>query len=262
MIGDLISGASKLIGGWMSQESAKDAQASQLALQQNEYERQKEFAQHGIQWKISDALNAGVHPLAALGASTTSYAAQAIGAPESGHLGKALSDAGADIGRAVNATLPANARAGAATKAAEALTLERGALENELLRTQIASQSAKLNQAGGNPAMPVDDKKYLIPGQGPTVEVTPIDEAKKYKDRPKMVIGGRRILTDPATSNVESAEDRYGDEGPAQWLMQAATAWQDLKHNINQGNLTRQDVAEWASRQLKWIDKNTKIFGR
>lgn len=34
---------------------------------------QKEFAKHGIQWRVEDAKNAGIHPLAAIGAQTTSF---------------------------------------------------------------------------------------------------------------------------------------------------------------------------------------------
>jgi len=41
-----------------------------------EYEREKEFAQMGIRWKVADAKAAGLHPLAALGAQTHSYAPQ------------------------------------------------------------------------------------------------------------------------------------------------------------------------------------------
>lgn len=41
-----------------------------------EYEREKEFAQMGIRWKVEDAKAAGLHPLAALGAQTQSYAPQ------------------------------------------------------------------------------------------------------------------------------------------------------------------------------------------
>lgn len=248
---DLLGGAMRLWGAHEDRQSSERNADRNIALQ-------REFAQNGISWRVQDARNSGIHPLAALGASTTSFSPVTVGS----NLADAYGSAGQDFGRAINATMSAPDRSKASSKAAEALTLERGQLENELLRTQIASQTAKLGQAGGNPAMQEANSKYLVEGQGPTVEVKPIDEKKKFEDRPKMMIGGRRILTDPLTSNVESAEDRYGDEGPAQWMMQAATAWQDLKHNINQGNLTRQDVVEWITRQAKWIDKNTKVFGR
>ena len=34
---------------------------------------QKEFAQHGIRWKVADAKEAGLHPLAAIGAQGAQY---------------------------------------------------------------------------------------------------------------------------------------------------------------------------------------------
>lgn len=244
------------LGAGVKYSSARDDRKSSEAIALQNIQMQKEFAKKGIQWKVDDARSAGVHPLFALGASTTSFSPVSVGS----NLAEGASgfqQAGQDIGRAVNATLTSKDRGSAASKAAEALTLERGSLENELLRTQIASQAAKLGQAGGNPAMP-SMRKRQIEGQGSTDE---IGEETKYKDRPKMMMGGKRVQTDPLTSNMESTEDRYGDEGPVNWAMQLGTAWNDFKHNVNSGNLTRQDVINWIGRQVKWIDRNTSIEG-
>lgn len=264
----VLGAAGKIGGAFMDRSTANAKIRSDAALAQQNIQLQKEFATKGIQWKVDDAKSAGVHPLFALGASTQSFSPVSVGAGSSGGMAEALGGAGQDIGRAVNATMSSTDRKSAAGKAAEALSLERGQLENDLLRTQLASQAAKLGQAGGTPPMP-SMRKRQIEGQGSTDE---IGEDKKYKDRPKMMMGGRRVLTDPTTSNMESTEDRYGDEGPVNWAMQLGTAWNDFKHNVQQGNLTRQDVINWVGRQLKWIDKNTgsseigsgvsKLFGR
>lgn len=45
---------------------------------------QREFAQHGISWKVADAKRAGVHPLAALGAQTQSASPVYVGGNDSG----------------------------------------------------------------------------------------------------------------------------------------------------------------------------------
>lgn len=251
------SAASSLVGNWMTGEREKDNQKAQLALAQQEYEKQKEFAQSGIQWKARDALAAGIHPLAAIGAPTSSYSAQTFSLGTSG-LGSGLSAAGQDIGRAVNATMSSKDRESAASKAAEALTLERGQLENDLLRTQIASQSAKLTQAGGTPAMPSLSDKKLLDGQANSGDL-PISLAKKPKDRPKLFMGGDVVQTDPKTSNAEEYEDRYGDEGPVSWLPPIGIAWNDFKHNVGSGNLTREKFTDWFVRQLKWIDRSTDL---
>lgn len=60
----LIAGGAAIVGGMMANRSAKKQQ-SQMD------ETQREFAQHGIRWKVADAKAAGVHPLFALGQGGT-----------------------------------------------------------------------------------------------------------------------------------------------------------------------------------------------
>lgn len=47
------------------------------AASREEYERQKEFAQNSVSWRVQDAKKAGLHPLYALNASAASYSPQA-----------------------------------------------------------------------------------------------------------------------------------------------------------------------------------------
>lgn len=54
--------------------NAHKSRQSQEKIAQMNLNSNKEFAQNGIQWKVADAKAAGLHPLAALGAQTTSYA--------------------------------------------------------------------------------------------------------------------------------------------------------------------------------------------
>lgn len=257
MAEDWLGAIGNLAGSAFKYSSARDDRKSSENTAMQNIALQKQFAKNGIQWKVEDALKAGIHPLAALGASTTSFAPVTVGSSlAEGASG--FASAGQDIGRAVNASMSKGDRASAASKAAEALALEKGQLENDLLKTQVASQVAKLSQAGGNPAMPTaTGGRKNRTGQPALDEAADIAEEGKFKGRPLMKQGGRKIMTDPQTSNMESTEDRYGDEGPVNWAMQMATAWNDLKYNINSGNLTREDVVNWAGRQLKWIDRNT-----
>lgn len=110
---------------------------------------QKQFAQSGIQWKVEDAKKAGIHPLAALGAQTHSFSPVSIGDPVS-----SLSNAGQSIDRAIDATSDQSTRNASYDTAIRKLQLERGGLENELLRHQIASQIATTTQAGRSPGIP------------------------------------------------------------------------------------------------------------
>lgn len=61
-----------LLAGKMGTDSQEKANRENIAFQ-------KEFAQHGIKWRVQDAEDAGIHPLAALGAQTTSFSPSSVG---------------------------------------------------------------------------------------------------------------------------------------------------------------------------------------
>lgn len=140
LIGSLISAGAGIIGGMMNNNAQQQANQANIAAastaNQQNYEAQKEFAQHGLRWKIDDAKAAGIHPVYAVGAAPQSFAPSFVGATsEAGRPGDGLASAGQDIGRAVAATMTNEERAYNATT--RALGLERASLENELLRSQI-----------------------------------------------------------------------------------------------------------------------------
>lgn len=145
MLGSLISGGLGLLGGLFSDNSQAKANAENIKYQ-------KQFAQEGIQWRVADAEKAGVHPLYALGAQTTSFSPSVVG---SSGVGTALASAGQDIGRAVAAKYSTDEF----TKTTQALTLQRMGLENDLL----ASQIRKIN-APGTP--PMFNNRPVIAGEG------------------------------------------------------------------------------------------------
>jgi hypothetical protein len=63
--------------GQANYEAAQKLNKTQFE-QQLQY--QKDFAQQGVTWRVADAKKAGIHPLAALGANTISYAPMYMGA--------------------------------------------------------------------------------------------------------------------------------------------------------------------------------------
>lgn len=234
MIGSLIAAGSSLLGGFLNRDAAKDANAAQLEQARRNEALQREFAQNGIRWKVEDAKAAGVHPLYALGAQTASYSPVSVGTTADTSLGSSFASAGQDIGRAINATRTTQERDAAFTRSTQALTVQKMGLENELLASQIARM--KVNN---NPP---------IPSIGP---LPPVGEANKQEDRPPLQIGGQRILTDPRTSNMEEFEKRYGDEGPASWIVPWTIGWNDLKQNLQGMSL----------RDMLWkIDRATRIW--
>lgn len=76
MVGGPLGGA---IGGSIGGAIDANQDRKNAERQRNlEYERQKEFAQHGIQWRVEDARAAGLHPLSVLGSTGASYGSQPI----------------------------------------------------------------------------------------------------------------------------------------------------------------------------------------
>lgn len=143
MLGEIISGVSNLVGGYMQAKN-----------QRRQEKLQKEFAQTGVQWKVADAKKAGINPYFALGANTTSYTPQSVG-------DMGFGAAGQDFGRAANAYENATGKAGKYSEAVQRLSLRRMELENQLLASKIATT----NQPGTPPGLPSSGNRYLLPGQ-------------------------------------------------------------------------------------------------
>lgn len=138
--------------------SALGAATSLFGAKEN-YKHQKEFAQHGVQWKADDARAAGLHPLYAMSASTPTFA------PVSGYdnAGTQMASAGQDLSRAMDSTRTKSDRAGAVAST-EALTNAR--LQNELLRTQILAAKVAISKASNPPFPPISPDTSALPGQG------------------------------------------------------------------------------------------------
>lgn len=119
----IIAAGASLAGGSMSNDANSKMSMRQARLQ-------KEFAQHGIRWRVADAKAAGLHPLYALGAQLPTY--QPSFAMDS--MGPALAQAGQDIGRAM---------------AAQETQEERNAraLAGKLLESQIRETDARAGLA-------------------------------------------------------------------------------------------------------------------
>lgn len=142
---DLISPVTDLIGGTLNRKETRNANNKNNDLQ-------RDFAQNSVRWKVEDAKRAGIHPIYALGAPTMSANPSYVGDTS---LGQSISNAGQNISSSINKTRTSDERT---SSVMEQLQIERGGLENELLRSQIA----RINQTS-NPPMPGSD--YIMPGQ-------------------------------------------------------------------------------------------------
>lgn len=182
------SGALSFFGA----SQANKANAAQAAANM---QAQREFAKHGIRWKVNDAREAGIHPLYALGAQTTSFSPVSVGATnEMAGPAAALAGMSQDISRSINATRTQPERVAAIEQTYNQLTLQNMGLKNELL----ASQIAKL-KAGINPPMP----------ELSTVQL-PED---KLDDATPLVAFGKKLGLNKGFSDGQTFEDRWGEWG-------------------------------------------------
>lgn len=233
MLGSLLSAGASILGGVLGANSAKK-QAQQ------QYEHQKEFAQSGIQWKVQDAEKAGIHPLYALGAQTTSYQPTSVGGTDFG-----IPDAGQNIGRAIDATR--NSPAQEAALRLTAAQIDSVNLDNELKKTQLASAVALANQNQTSLPGPFDQRQ--IPGQGntPLVGMPAAHRTNEPQFTPN-VAGGlhgadggpRQWAANPNYSDAQAYEDRYGEI--SDWIFGPRNLAADFYYN------TRAPASRWLSR--------------
>ncbi|UYD39207.1 MAG: hypothetical protein [Wigfec virus K19_143] len=211
MLGKLIGPVSKLVGGFLGSKAAD-----------KNIKLQKQFAKNAIQWKVNDAKAAGIHPLYALGAQTTSFSPVSVGMD----MPTALADMGQDVSRAVAAG------SSNAERQLTALQLERGGLENELLRTQIM----KLKSAQVGPA---------LPGSGSS-------------DTQKAVVlpDGTVLPANPGVTSAQGAEDRSGEAADFMYGAQAAYEWMKYNKDPQLRNTIRE--LETITRN---VNKARRFFG-
>lgn len=240
MIGALLGAGASLLGNIFNRSSTEETNAQNRASQErineanlaqaranNEQQakyaqlnldQQREFAQQGIRWKVDDARAAGLHPLAALGAQVSSFSPITVGSSSAdlkSYDAKApqldFDTMGQNLSRAVDAGSTSgervNRQAEAVAKIIGGLRLEKASLENDLLRTDIATKRAQLG-----PPIP-------IPRPGPErtvggVAVSEDDIKQKAEDFPATKIVrpfGYPLRANPFFNDGQQFEDRYGD---------------------------------------------------
>lgn len=235
-LGPLIGAGASLIGGLLNRDTAQDnrraqeaANAQAAAERERDRALQREFAQSGIQWRVADAQKAGIHPLYALGGSGASYSAPSIqigAALDNSNFGGAIQSMGQDLSRAVQATQSQGTRVSAVSAAAAQLSLERGQLENELLKTQIASARAKLSPPQIGPPIPAASDAYQIPGQSstPLIKQKPLEVSPAASNQPSSEggaitdVGYARTTTGWAPVPSANVKERIEDNLPQELM--------------------------------------------
>jgi len=129
----------------------------------DQYSAQKQFAQHGIRWKVEDAIKAGLHPLAALGVQTASFSPVSVGNPVSDITNMA----------SMGQNLFSSLTSGASAEEKEIQLLDIAQKKEKLNQMQLETQGMQkqLNEMNASPGVQYDnrsqlDKNYGIVGQG------------------------------------------------------------------------------------------------
>lgn len=214
---------------------------------QAERDRQiaQQFAQMGVQWRVQDARNAGIHPLAALGMNPSNAPAVNISggntlpqgnvpagqmSPTTGtqqvanvapfvgtDYSGSFSRMGQDLSRAIAAVSTEDERARGVKEASEQLALENQKLQNQYLGSQIAKLNAQVP-----PASPMGTRQTSLQGQPAAIKgtkVNPIDV--DVEARPGTVpgesptiqyyAGPRAVHIAPAPQFKKAVEDSAGE---------------------------------------------------
>lgn len=131
------------------------------------YDRQKEFAQAGVQWRVKDAQAAGVHPLYALGANVSSYAPQSVFDP-------GFSQMGQDVSRAARATMTSEQRVDLEMRRA---LVGSQIQESDARRDLLYAQAARTRMESG-PAFPSGG----VPSSDPASYHAPLGSGIGHRD--------------------------------------------------------------------------------
>ncbi len=155
----LIAGAASLVGGFMKSSGASSAASKAAEQSAADRDLQLKFAQEGIRWRVEDAQKAGIHPLYAMGAALPTYSpsSQSFANQRAG-MGDSISAAGQDLSRAFAAQQTKQERI---QSGLPALAKTNAALQNELLRAEIALKRSQVPGSGPGPSAGLN----LIPGQ-------------------------------------------------------------------------------------------------
>lgn len=163
----LFSAIGSLIGGKMSADATEDAAAMNAA-------SQKEFAQHGIRWKVADAKAAGVHPLYALNAQTHSFAPSYVGGTQ---MGEGIAQAGQNIDRAVQTTMDSTQRLQERLLLAQVQGQE---IENAFKASQIARLDHSAQMGPSMPNVEMEPSRFTASRPGmPFLEAAPPTPGQK-----------------------------------------------------------------------------------
>lgn len=252
-IAAVLAAGTDILGGALGAREgnkARDAAATNFGQQ---LKFQEDLAQFGIRWRVDDAKAAGIHPLAALGANLTNYSPIPMSFGADNSWSDALSSAGQNIGRAVEATMSERERLATVAKqnAVQDAQLEESKARTELYRAQaleaihatnppFPTQVAGIIQGQGNSSPTNGDawKTVTPPGGGAvTSEVVPAQITAGNPNKPHVIDGAEpdvqyiRTATGYAVSIPQKLSESFENDTLGAWSWQ----WRNRLKNMIPG---------------------------
>ena len=168
---DLATGYMAKMAGKEADSNTREMNSAQIELAHQQMQMQREFAQHGIRWKAEDAAAAGLHPLAALGATSPNYSPVSAMMEAPVEEARAKAETWRNMGQ--NVSRAAMAMTTPEEKAMKALQIERMGLENAVLKRELAGSNG-LPTASSNPLLQGQGNTFRAVGADPNVRDTPM----------------------------------------------------------------------------------------
>lgn len=180
--GDILNFVGQQDTNQANKDAAGQTNSTQLSIAQmnnktaidamnNNIELEKEFAKNGIQWRVQDANQAGISPVAALGASTPSFSpitpqlmepnlvTSSYDSPLK-QLGSGLNDMSQNISRSITATQTP------AQRTMEAINIHKATTEANILDLQYKNALIETNRHAMGPGLPEPSYQTFVDKDG------------------------------------------------------------------------------------------------
>lgn len=189
VVSTVASFAGNLLGMEADRKAAGREQEFALSMANRNEAMQREFAQHGVRWRVDDAKAAGLHPLFALGGSGSTFSPHPTVVGQDRSKGDFFRQTGQDISRAVSAVESADQRA------MRMLTMDQmraSAARDWAQASYWSNEAARKGQSNGQAvAFPVRDGREPIESlQLDRIQVKP-DEVTSFRAAEPDVTAGR-----------------------------------------------------------------------
>lgn len=258
-LGSLVSGGLNFLGGQQNRDT-------QLQIANQNFAAQADLARHGLGYRVEDAVAHGLSPLVGAGVTPASASPVSVG-----DVGGGFAAMGADIGRAVKALGTLNDRKDQDEEKARRLELEKGALQNDLLRTEIASKLSRENTASqiGPPApmpsggLPRGYLSFISGDRSPSRSASGYAlEDDKMKQKDESAPGVRRLplwgvlplKTHPGRASAQDLENEYGDF--AGDVLAVPNVISDIAHTMGQWSGWKRVVPTHSEHWRRASDRN------